>query len=171
MSCFMSSSLSQVSRMVSRTGTVSRIHLIQSTVAVSTLKKPVIFLLHSPSFLNVRSLHLNNASRLTKEKLPSCDTSVIKLLLSDDDSLDLVILILMLLLISFHQVKDLMVYSYRIIIFVVNNSLIKVQLKYFFYLIQSKYLFLSFCFFPQVHIYFKSTKRFQILFPCVICMS
>ena len=90
MSCFMSSSLSQVSRMVSRTGTVSRIHLIQSTVAVSTLKKPVIFLLHSPSFLNVRSLLLNNASRLTKEKLPSCDTSVIKLFLYDDDSLDLV---------------------------------------------------------------------------------
>ena len=62
------------------------------------------FLLHCQNFINERSLHLNNVSGLTKEKLPSSDTSVIKLFLYGDDSLDLV---------------------YRIIIYVVNNTLKK----------------------------------------------
>ena len=48
------------------------------------------FLLHCPNFINERPLLLNTVSRLTKDKLPSCDTSVIKLFLYDDDSLDLV---------------------------------------------------------------------------------
>ena len=48
------------------------------------------FLLYCPNFVNERSLLLNNVSRLTKDKLPSRDTSVIKFLLYGDDSLDLV---------------------------------------------------------------------------------
>ena len=48
------------------------------------------FLLHCPSFINERSLLLNNVSRLTNGKSPSSDTSAIKLLLYGDDSLDLV---------------------------------------------------------------------------------
>ena len=48
------------------------------------------FLLHCPNFINETSLLLNNVSRLTRDKLPSCDTSVTKLLLYGDDSLDLV---------------------------------------------------------------------------------
>ena len=47
------------------------------------------FLLHCPNFIYERSLLLNNISRLTKDALHSCDTSVIKLLLYGDDSLDL----------------------------------------------------------------------------------
>ena len=47
------------------------------------------FLLHCPNFINWRSLLLN-VSGLTKNKLPSCDTSFIKLFLYGDDSLDLV---------------------------------------------------------------------------------
>ena len=46
--------------------------------------------LHCPNFINERSLLLSNTSRLTKDKLPSCDTSVIKLFLYGDDLLDLV---------------------------------------------------------------------------------
>ena len=61
------------------------------------------------NFVNERSLHLNNVSGLTKEKLPSCNTSVIKRFLYGDDSLDLVTstLILNASLILFYQVKDL----------------------------------------------------------------
>ena len=69
---------------------VSWIHLIQSAVAVLTLKKSVVFLLHCPNFLNEISLLLKNVSRLTKDKLPSYGTSVIKVLLSGDDSFHLI---------------------------------------------------------------------------------
>ena len=48
------------------------------------------FLLHCPNFINERSLLLSNVSRLNKDNLPCWDTSVIKLLLYGDDSLDLV---------------------------------------------------------------------------------
>ena len=48
------------------------------------------FLLHCPNFRNEKSLLLNNVLRLTKDKLPSCDTTVITPLLYGDDSLDLV---------------------------------------------------------------------------------
>ena len=48
------------------------------------------FLLHCPNFINERSLLLNNVSRLTKDKLRSCDTSIVKLLFYGHDSLDLV---------------------------------------------------------------------------------
>ena len=48
-------------------------------------------LLHCPNFINGRSLLLNNVSRLTKDKLTSCDTLVTQLLLDGDNSLDLVI--------------------------------------------------------------------------------
>ena len=48
------------------------------------------FLLHCPNFINERSLLLNNVSRVTKDKLSPCDTSVMKLLLYGYDSLDLV---------------------------------------------------------------------------------
>ena len=54
------------------------------------------FLVHCLSFINERSLLLKNVSRLTKDKWPSCDSSVIKRLLYDDDSLDLVKSILIL---------------------------------------------------------------------------
>ena len=47
------------------------------------------FLLRCPNFINERSPLLSNVSRLTKDQLPSCDTSVIKLFLYGDDSLDL----------------------------------------------------------------------------------
>ena len=48
-------------------------------------------LLHCPNFINGRSLLLNNVSRLTKDKLTSCDTLVTQLLLDGDNSSDLVI--------------------------------------------------------------------------------
>ena len=54
------------------------------------------FLLHCPNFINERSLLLENVTRLSKNKLPSCDTSVIKLLFYGDDSLDLVTNLLIL---------------------------------------------------------------------------
>ena len=60
-----------------------------SEVAVLALKQTH-FLPHCPSFINERSILLDNVSRLSKDKLPSCDTSVIKLLLYGDNSLDLV---------------------------------------------------------------------------------
>ena len=85
------------------------------------------FLLHCQNFINERSLHLNNVSGLTKEKLPSCDTSVIKLFLYGDDSLDLVTSTLIL-----NASVDFILSSkrfdspfYRIIIYIVNNTLKK----------------------------------------------
>ena len=85
------------------------------------------FLLHCQNFRSERSLHLNNVSGLTKEKLPSCDTSVIKLFLYGDDSLDLVTSTLIL-----NASVDFISSSkrfdgpfYRIIIYVVNNALKK----------------------------------------------
>ena len=93
------------------------------------------FLLHCQNFINERSLHLNNVSGLTKEKLPSCDTSVIKLFLYGDDSLDLVTSTLIL-----NASVDFISSSkrfdgpfYRIIIYLVNNTIKKLQLKHFFY--------------------------------------
>ena len=107
--------------------TVSWIHLIQSAVAVLTLKQPVIFLLHCPNFRNKRSRLLNNVSRLTKDKLSSCDTPVTKLHLYSDDSLDLVTNTLMLI-----AAVDFILSNkrfdgplHRIIIYLVNNRLIK----------------------------------------------
>ena len=47
-------------------------------------------LLYCSNFIYERSLLLNNTSRLTKDKLSSCNTSVIKLFLYGDDLLDLV---------------------------------------------------------------------------------
>ena len=44
------------------------------------------FSLHCPNFINERSLLLNSVSRVNKDKWPSCDTSVIKLVLYGDDS-------------------------------------------------------------------------------------
>ena len=43
-----------------------------------------------PKFMNERLLLLKNVSRLIKDKLPACDTSVIKLHLYRDDLLSLV---------------------------------------------------------------------------------
>ena len=110
------------------------------------------FLLHCQNFINERSLHLNNVSGLTKEKLPSCDTSVIKLFLYGDDSLDLVTSTLIL-----NASVDFISSSkrfdgpfYRITIYVVNNALKKLQLELFI-LLQPNYLFLLFLdfhFFP-----------------------
>ena len=101
------------------------------------------FLLHCQNFINERSLHLNNVSGLTKEKLPSCDTSVIKLFLYGDDSLDLVTSTLIL-----NASVDFILSSkrfdgpfYRIIIYVVNNTLKKLQLTHFFYFSRIVYFF------------------------------
>ena len=103
------------------------------------------FILHCQNFINERSLQLNNVSGLTKEKLPSCDMSVIKLFLYGDDSLDLVRSTLIL-----NASVDFILPSkrfdgpfYRIIIYVVNNTLKKLQLKHFF-LFQLNYFFLLF---------------------------
>ena len=49
------------------------------------------YLLHCSSLINVRPLLLNNISRINKDKLPSCDTAVMKLLFYGDNSLDPVI--------------------------------------------------------------------------------
>ena len=103
------------------------------------------FLLHCQNFINERSFHLNNVSRLTKEKLPSCDTSVIKLFLYGDDSLDLVTSTLIL-----NASVDFILSSkrfdgpfYRIIVYVVNNTPKKLWLKHYFF------FFLIFIFFPS----------------------
>ena len=85
------------------------------------------FLFHCQNFISERSLHLNNVSGLTKEKLPSCDTSVIKLFLYGDDSLDLVTSTLILnasvnFILSSKRFDGPF---YRIIIYVVNNTLKK----------------------------------------------
>ena len=81
------------------------------------------FLLHCQNFINERSLHLNNVSGLTKEKLPSSDKSVIKLFHYSDDSLDLATSTLIL-----NASVDFISLSkrfdgpfYRIIIYVVNK--------------------------------------------------
>ena len=50
----------------------------------------VILLQHCTNFANERSLLRKNLSRLTIDKLPSCDISAIELLLYGDDSLDLI---------------------------------------------------------------------------------
>ena len=49
------------------------------------------YLLHFLSIRNERTLHLNNISRIAKDELSSSDTTVIKLLLYGNDSLDSVI--------------------------------------------------------------------------------
>ena len=66
-------------------------------------------------------------SGLTKEKLPSCDTSVLKLFLYGDDSLDLVTktLILNASVDFILSIKRFDGRFYRIIIYVLNNTLKK----------------------------------------------
>ena len=85
------------------------------------------FLIHCQNFINERSLHLNNGSGLIKEKLPSGDTSVTRLFLYGDDSLDLVTSTLIL-----NASVDFILSSkrydgsfYIILIYVVNNTLNK----------------------------------------------
>ena len=46
------------------------------------------FLPHCPNFINKRTLLLNDVSRITKDALPSCETTFVKLLLYDDDSFE-----------------------------------------------------------------------------------
>ena len=46
------------------------------------------FLLHCRSFINERTLLLNDISRITKDALPSCEAGFIKRLLYGDDSFD-----------------------------------------------------------------------------------
>ena len=46
------------------------------------------YLLHSLNFINERTLLLNNVSKITKDALPSCETSFVKLVLYGDDSFD-----------------------------------------------------------------------------------
>ena len=46
------------------------------------------YLLHCPNFINERTLLLNDVSRITKDALPSCETTFVKLLLYGDDSFD-----------------------------------------------------------------------------------
>ena len=115
------------------------------------------FLLHCQNFINERSLHLNNVSGLTKEKLPSCNMSVIKLFLYGDDSLDLITSNLIL-----NASVDFILSSkrfdgplQRIIIYVVNNTLKKLQLKHFFYFSRIIYFFyfLLLIFSPGAHIF------------------
>ena len=101
------------------------------------------FLLHCQNFISERSLYLNTVSGLTKQKLPSCDTSVIKLFLYGDDSLDFVTGTLILNA-SVHFIPSRKRFDgpfYRIIIHVVNNTLKKLQLTHFFTLAE---LFISF---------------------------
>ena len=45
------------------------------------------YLLHFPNFINERILFLNDVSGITKDDLPSCETTFVKLLLYDNDSL------------------------------------------------------------------------------------
>ena len=77
--------------------------------------------------MNEISLLLNNVSGLTKDKLLSCDTSVTKLSLYGDDSLEVVTNTVIL-----NAWVDFILSSkrfdgpfYRIIIYVVNNTLKK----------------------------------------------
>ena len=53
------------------------------------------YLLHCPNFTNKRTL-LNDVSRITKDLLPSCETTFVKRLLYGDDSFDSATNILML---------------------------------------------------------------------------
>ena len=90
--------------------------------------------------------------KINQKKLPSCDISIIKLLLYGDDSLDLVT---NTLLISFDQVKDFMVHFYRVIIYTVNNSPLKLYIKNYFLFTLAE-VFISAVFvpsrtFPQVN--------------------
>ena len=84
------------------------------------------FLLHCQNFMKERSLHLNNVSGLTKGKLPSCDTSVIKLFLYGDDLLDLATstLILNAFVDFISSSKRFDSPFFRVIIYLVNNTLI-----------------------------------------------
>ena len=72
----------------------------------------------------------------------------------------------MLPVISFDQVKDLIVHFYRIFINVVNNRLIKLQLKHFFCLFLWKYLFLNFYFSPGAHLFLKYLVIANFIFLC-----
>ena len=47
------------------------------------------YLLHCPNFTNKRSIFLNIVSKTNESNLTSCDTSVVKILLNGDESLDL----------------------------------------------------------------------------------
>ena len=112
------------------------------------------FSLHCQNFENEKSFHLNNVSGLTKEKLPSCDISDIKLVLYGDDSLDLLTNTLILnasfdFILSSKRIDGPF---YRIIIYVVNNTLKKLQLKHFFYFSRIIYIFyfLIFIFSPGI---------------------
>ena len=112
------------------------------------------FSLHCQNFKNEKSFHLNNVSGLTKEKLPSCDISDIKLVLYGDDSLDLLTNTLILnasfdFILSSKRIDGPF---YRIIIYVVNNTLKKLQLKHFFYFSRIIYIFyfLIFIFSPGI---------------------
>ena len=69
----------------------------------------------------------------------------------------------MLLLILFYQVKDMMVHFYIIIIYVVNNSLIKYFYK--FTLFEIIY-FLIFIFLPGAYIFLKNQLIANFIFLC-----
>ena len=70
----------------------------------------------------------------------------------------------MLLLISFYQVKDLTVHFYRIIIDVVNNSLIKLLLL--IYIILVEVFIFQFLFPPRCTQIFKVPGDCNIIFQC-----
>ena len=94
----------------------------------SNIERNCHFLLHCPNFVNEGSLLPNNVSRLTKDKLPSCDTSVIKLLLYGDNLLDLLTNTLILnasidFILSSIRPDGPLLYDYYN---VVNNNLIKI---------------------------------------------
>ena len=46
------------------------------------------YLFQCPNFINERTLLLNDVSRITKNALPSCDTTFVKLLFYDEDLFD-----------------------------------------------------------------------------------
>ena len=73
------------------------------------------YLLHCPNLINERTLLLNDVSRVTKDALPSFETTFVKLVLYGDDSFDSVTntLILNACAEYIYQVKGLMVHFYR----------------------------------------------------------